>query len=144
MEGLTLKGLLEGGMGVGMAMALICIIILVIKHVLKSQDKILDMATVQNAGWQKVMDEHTSQAKEFHTQVSEAHKYQREEHKEQSSKLIEEVTMTCAMLKLIEKVSMNLEEQGKTLARINGYTHEGEQGPKGDKGDKGERGRQFA
>jgi len=48
------------------------------------------------------------------------------------------------MLKLIEKVSMNLEEQGKTLARINGYTHEGEQGLKGDKGDKGERGRQFA
>ena len=137
MEGLTLKALLEGGMAIGLALALVAILYLIVKHVLKSQDKILDMATIQNEGWMKAIGEHSSQAREFHSSVIEAHKYQREEHKDANDKLIQQVTMTISMLKLIEKISNNLDEQGKTLLRINGYTHEG---PKGDKGDRGEKG----
>ena len=144
MEGITLKALLEGGMAIGLALALIAILYLVVKHVLKAQDKILDMATTQNEGWMKAIGEHSTQAKEFHMAVTEAHKYQREEHKEANDKLILQSAAVTEMLKLIEKISINLEEQGKTLLRINGYAHEGERGekgPKGDKGDKGESGK---
>jgi len=140
MEGFTLKALLEGGMGIGLALALITILYLVVKHVLKAQDKILDMATTQNEGWMRAIEEHSSQAREFHSSVIEAHKYQREEHKETNDKLIEQAVVTADMLKLIEKISTNLEEQGKTLLRINGYTHKGQKGDKGDPGEKGEPG----
>jgi hypothetical protein len=140
MDPLTLKAFLEGGIGVGLAIALISILYLVVKHVLKSQDKILEMATTQNEGWQKAIGEHTAQAKQFHDSVIEAHRYQREEHKEGNNKLIEQSVMFANMIKLIEKISANLDEQGKTLTRINGYTHEGPKGDKGDKGDKGSHG----
>jgi len=138
MDPITLKAFLEGGIGIGLAIALIYVLYLVVKHVLKSQDKILDMATVQNEGWQKAITEHTAQSKQFHDSVVEAHKYQRDEHKEANGKLIEQSVTTANMLKLIEKISTNLDEQGKILLRINGYTHEG---PKGDKGDRGDPGR---
>ncbi len=50
----------------------------------------------------KAIDEHTSQAREFHMEVRNAHGYQREEH---------------------NKMIQNLDEQYKVLLRINGEKH---------------------
>jgi hypothetical protein len=162
MDPITLKAFMDGGIAVGLSVALISILYLVVKHVLKSQDRILDMATTQNEGWQRAITDHTAQAKQFHDSVTEAHKYQREEHKENSNIL----TSLCGLLNAsaestksfrtyvtdnldirrreqekiltaLENVVVNLKEVTVTLGRINGYTHEG---PKGDKGDKGDRG----
>jgi len=82
-------------------MIVLCFIsYLIIKHILKQSDKILDSSMQANEKWQKVIDEHTAQAKEFHNQVIEAHRYQKIEH---------------------EKMIENLGEQGQILKRINGY-----------------------
>ena len=51
-------------------------------------------------GFQDSINEHTAQAKIFSEGVVEAHRFQRAEH---------------------EKMIDNLDEQGKVLARINGY-----------------------
>ena len=99
-----------------------------LKWVLKTQEKILTDAKEERASWQTVMNnfqkniETTSvQASEFHKQVTEAHSYQREEH----NKILEGLNNVCNGIKghtdCLDKMKENLEEQGKTLARINGY-----------------------
>lgn len=82
MESVAVKAMTEAGLAIGFGIAGILLLFFIVKHVLRQQEKILDMATVQNNNWQKSLDEHTSQAKAFHEQVAEAHKYQREEHSE--------------------------------------------------------------
>lgn len=85
----------------GLMMIVLCFIsYLIIKHILKQSDKILDSAMTAQKEWQRAIDEHTAQAKSFHDQVTEAHRYQKQEH---------------------EKMIENLGEQAKVLARINGY-----------------------
>lgn len=149
MENGIIKAFIEGGIGIGLAIALVALFYLVVKHVLKSQDKILDMATVQNEGWQKVINEHTSQAKVFHDSVTEAHKYQRDEHKECSNGIVSVCNNLTLMneasksfrtfvesqletrkkeqekiLEALQKVVVNLDEVSVTLGRINGYKHD--------------------
>ena len=110
-------------------------------------DGVLVQMAKQNEAWQatvdratSALDEHSRTAGIFHNGVVDAHKYQREEHKEANDKLTKQGVVADNMLKLIEKISINLDEQSKVLSRINGYTHEGEKGDKGDKGDRGEKG----
>jgi hypothetical protein len=78
--------------------------------------------------FQACINDHTSQAKEFHTQVSEAHKYQRDEHEKLLSGLIKfekehqnRQNESSRMIELLEKLLINTQEQGQVLARINGY-----------------------
>ncbi len=91
-----------GKYGVGaLVIIVLCVIsFLIIRHILKQSDKILDSAMVANEKWQKAIDEHTAQAREFHNVVNQAHEYQRKEH---------------------ERMITNLDEQAKILVRINGY-----------------------
>jgi hypothetical protein len=73
------------------------------------------------------IDEHTTQAKEFHNEVRTAHGYQREEH----NKLIDGMTSMCGEIKRCsentqkehERMITNLDEQAKVLLRINGEKH---------------------
>jgi len=96
-----------------------------------------------------VIDEHTLQAKEFHTEVRSAHNYQREEHRQ----CLDSINTVCnnivlmadanktfkdfvyesledrkeenkKMLAALEVVADNLKEVTTTLGRINGYKHE--------------------
>jgi len=86
---------------VGLTMfAVITLLFFVIKWTLATTKDIMRDAAIEREAFRKCIDEHTMQAKEFHTQVNEAHKYQREEHKEIAAQL-KEVTIT--------------------LGRINGY-----------------------
>ncbi len=63
-----------GKYGIGaMVVVVLCIIsYAIIKHILKQSDKILESAMQANEKWQKVIDEHTSQAREFHNTQTEA------------------------------------------------------------------------
>jgi uncharacterized coiled-coil DUF342 family protein len=80
------------------------------------------------------IDEHTTQAKEFHMDVKNAHNYQRDEH----SKIMTSCIAICDELRRAaekmsyettqrqkehEKMIFNLEEQAKVLLRINGERH---------------------
>ena len=66
----------------------ICILLFfILRWVFKNQDNILCMAKSQNEAWQKVIQEHTENAKVFYIQViadhsnqKDAGNYQREEH----------------------------------------------------------------
>lgn len=91
-----------GKYGIGaLVIVVLCVIsFLIIKHILTQSDKILDSAMQVNEKWQKAIDEHTAQAREFSTAVNTAHEFQRKEH---------------------EKMIANLDEQAKILVRINGY-----------------------
>lgn len=166
MEGLAVKALTESGLAIGFGIAVTLLLFFIVKHILKQQEKIMDMATIQNMGWQKALDEHTAQAKAFHETSSDAHKYQREEH----LKCIDGISTVCHALELssegnksfrnfvsenldvrkkeqekiliaLEGVVNNLKEVSLSLGRINGYTHEGSKGDKGDKGDSWSSGR---
>jgi len=82
----------------------------------------------------RAIDDHTSQAKEFHMEVRNAHGYQRDEH----NKIMDGVVTVCSELKRCsdqqqdnadqrqkehEKMITNLDEQYKVLLRINGEKH---------------------
>ncbi len=51
----------------------------IIMHIIKQSNDILKIAMDMNEKWQKAIETHTEQAKEFHTQVNQAHEYQRKE-----------------------------------------------------------------
>lgn len=79
----------EMGLGVTLAIATFAAFFFLLKWVLKASEKMLERMHEQEMkswqvmeGYQKALNEHTSQAKEFHNAVQEAHKYQREEHKQ--------------------------------------------------------------
>ena len=79
----------EMGLGVTLALAVFAAFFFLLKWVLKASEKMLDRMHEQEIrawtvmdGYQKALQEHTAQAKDFHNSVNEAHKYQREEHKE--------------------------------------------------------------
>lgn len=91
---------LEGGFAVGAFMFMATISFFLIKWALRQQDKILDMADKNTERWQKALDDHTSQAKDFHKEVKDAHMYQRQEH---------------------EKITSCLTQVEKVLGRMNGY-----------------------
>lgn len=74
------EAVVKNGLGAGMAVTIAFMFYKVLMHILRQQESIMQMATMQNEKWQKSLDEHTSQARQFHEQVAEAHKYQREEH----------------------------------------------------------------
>jgi peptidoglycan hydrolase CwlO-like protein len=80
-----LKLVTQLGFGVLIFVALMVLL----RWVLRQQEKILDNAREERQNWQNIVskfrdeiEKHTANAKEFHNQVKEAHKYQREEHKE--------------------------------------------------------------
>jgi len=102
-----------------------------LKWVLKTQEKILDNAKEERAsgqvvisGYLKAIEQMNVQSSEFHKQVTEAHSFQRHEHE----KLIEGINNVCMIAKqnseVLNKIKENLDEQGKVLARINGYKHD--------------------
>lgn len=101
-----------------------------LKWVLKQQEKILDGSKDERMqsqtviqGYQKTLDQMNIQSGEFHKQVTEAHNYQRNEHE----KMLEGLNNVCLVTRqhadCLTKIKDNLDEQGKALARINGYQH---------------------
>jgi hypothetical protein len=81
MEGLVTKAFIDGGAVLGAFIVIAIFFLIILKHFLKQNELILQMAIEQNEKWQKVIDEHTAQAREFHNRSAEADKFQREEHK---------------------------------------------------------------
>lgn len=88
-----MKALTEAGLAVGFGVAGCLLLFFIIKHILRQQEKILDMATLQNENWQRALNDHTAQATKFHEQVTEAHKFQREEHRDIQKCLLEIAAM---------------------------------------------------
>lgn len=102
-----------------------------LKWVLKTQEKILDNAREErvsaqkvNEGYLKTIEQINIQSGEFHKQVTEAHNYQRTEHE----KILEGLNKACLMNQqygdCLEKIKDSLVEQGRVMARINGYKKE--------------------
>lgn len=116
--------IIKSGMGVGAFVILCAISYAIIKHILKQSDTIMSVAMKTNAEWQKVIDEHTLNAKEFHNISSRAFEYIREEHKELSQNQRELLQEIREMGKSIEIVNKSLEETEKALGRINGHKNE--------------------
>lgn len=114
----------KSGMGVGAFIILCLISYAIIKHILATNNKILDMAMKTNAEWQKVIDEHTLNAKEFHNISSKAFEYIRSEHKELSDNQRALAQEIKEMGKSIEMVNKSLEETERALGRINGHRNE--------------------
>lgn len=83
-----------------MAGAVLALLFFVIKWTLNTAQHIIQQAAEERKAWVKSLDDHTAQNREFSRSVVDAHGFQRKEH---------------------EKMIENLEEQGKVLARINGY-----------------------
>lgn len=84
----------EMGLGVTLAIATFAAFFFLLKWVLKASEKMLERMHEQEMrawtvmeGYQKALQEHTAQAKEFHNSVQEAHRFQREEHKEMIASL---------------------------------------------------------
>ncbi len=113
----------EGGLILLLVIVLVLITFLLFKHILGQSDGIMKMGMSMNEKWQKVIDDMTSQSREFQNQVRDAHNYQREEHKEQIKVLNQIDTNAQARGRALEKICGNLEEQGKVLTRINGEKH---------------------
>jgi len=116
----------------GIATVLVVLLVvmsyLIIRHILKQSDAIMNMAMAMNEKWQKTIDEHTAQAREFHNQVSEAHKHGRDEHE----KIMTSLNQICENSKISlieherrkdehEKMITNLNDITVTLGRINGF-----------------------
>ena len=113
----------KSGMGVGAFVVLCLISYSIIKHILTQSSKIMDMAIGMNREWQKVIDEHTSNAKEFHDTSLRAFDHIREEHKDLDNNQ-KELTKTLAKLNdSVEMVNKSLKETEQALGRINGYAH---------------------
>ena len=79
----------EMGLGVTLAIATFAAFFFLLKWVLKASEKMLERMHEQELrawatmeGYQKALQEHTAQAKEFHNTVQEAYRFQREEHKQ--------------------------------------------------------------
>jgi uncharacterized protein (DUF2267 family) len=97
----------------------------ILKYFFAQNEKILNMAMDMNTKWQKVIDDMTSNNREFFNQSREAHNYQRQEHKEMITSL--EVINLNAKIRheVLSKICDNLDKQGKVLVRINGYKDSG-------------------
>ena len=112
----------KSGMGVGAFIVLCFISYSIIKHILIQSNKIMDMAIGMNREWQKVIDEHTANAKEFHDISLRAFDHIREEHKDLDNNQ-KELTKTLAQLNdSVGTVNRSLKETEQALGRINGYT----------------------
>ena len=111
----------KSGMGVGAFIILCLISYSIIKHILTQSNKIMDMAIGMNREWQKVIDEHTANAKEFHDTSLRAFDHIREEHKDleiNQKKLSEILNKLSDNVDLMNKSIRATEE---ALGRINGY-----------------------
>lgn len=129
------------GLGIGLVIVLCYISYSIIKHILKQGDNLLKLAMEQNEKWQKVVNEHTAQAREFHNISIEAYRHQREENNkiidriDKSNDLLikheEEVSAAREMLNRSseqgqrehEKICQCLDDIKEGLVRINGYKH---------------------
>jgi uncharacterized coiled-coil DUF342 family protein len=104
----------EYGLGIFLAVGNIALLFLIVKWTLSTTKDILNQSAKERECWHnsimkvnQAIDDHTAQAKEFHSTVNEAHRYQREEHKEMIGQL-KEITIS--------------------LGRINGYRDEPHKG----------------
>lgn len=84
-----LVGLLAG--------AIVILLFFVIKWTLATTKTILDQAAKERECWLQAFNDHTQQAKEFHSQVTEAHKYQRDEHRELAN-ISKEIVLTLGRI----------------------------------------------
>lgn len=102
-----------------------------LKWVLKQQEKILENAKEERITSQKMIqsfqisiEQLSTSNKESHSAMAEANKYQREEHIKMMEGLNDICNVSSSNAKCVEKVKENLEEQGRILTRINGYKKE--------------------
>lgn len=96
----------------GFGILIFGLLVVVVRHVLTQQEKIIDMASHERQEWQKtiqaereqtrgvmtsvtgVLESYNERAKEYQRQTREAHGYQREEH----IKMIESLNVVCNTL----------------------------------------------
>jgi hypothetical protein len=81
MESFIIKVFSEGGAVLGVLIILSLFFWFILRHFIQQSNMVLEMAIKQNESWQKVIDEHTAQAREFHNRSALGDSYQREEHK---------------------------------------------------------------
>lgn len=103
------------------AAGIFILFLMLLKWVLKQQEKILCQANDERVSWQKLhqslcdaITRSTIQAQEFQRSVHEAHRFQREEHKE----ILDGFRETNVSFR---EISRSLGEVEKALGRINGY-----------------------
>lgn len=123
METNIIEIITKSGMGVGAFIILCLISYSIIKHILTQSNKIMDMALKTNNEWQKVIDEHTANAKEFHDTSLRALDHIREEHKELDANQRKLGETLEKLNNSIEAVNRSLKETEAALGRINGYAH---------------------
>jgi len=119
---------------------LFIIVMFMLRWVFKNQEHLISLANEQNEKWQKVIESHSNNAKEFHTKVSKDHEsikkgydYQREEH----NKMLEGLKEVTEGMKSEQerfyiqhrqrneehkKMIESLDEINSCLGRINGYS----------------------
>lgn len=86
MEASAIKIITEYGIGVGLVVVLCYISYKIIMYILSQSDNLMKLAMEQNAKWQDVINNHTAQAREFHSTSMEAFRRLREEHDKMMSK----------------------------------------------------------
>jgi len=77
----------EGGIIVGMFVVIAFFFFTILKYFIDQGSTLMEALLKQqesfqamNQNWQKIIDEHTAQAREFHTRSAEADRFQRDEH----------------------------------------------------------------
>ncbi len=130
MGDLFIKAYQEGGLILLLVVALCIITYRIIMHILKTNDKTLQMAMDAQEKWQKAIDGTTAAIAQIREETKSAHGYQREEH----LKIVDnqmKITQHLAVMNenaekrgdVLGKICDNLDEQGKVLTRINGEKH---------------------
>jgi len=122
MDSTIIDVITKSGMGVGAFIILCLISYSIIKHILTQSNKIMDMAIGMNREWQKVIDEHTANAKEFHDTSLRAFDHIREEHKDLDSNQRELTKVLKELSDSVDTVNKSLKETEQALGRINGYS----------------------
>ena len=103
----------------------------VLKHqdnILINQIKILDDAKLERVAWQTLFSSlkdcitsHVESTKADILQFKEADRFQREEHDKMLEQHQNMIDTLVNINQALQKCQANLEEQGKTLARLNGF-----------------------
>lgn len=79
MDPLFIKAAVENGIGFVMALVVASMLFMIVKHILKQQEKILEMATKQNQHWQELINANHEQNVRALDSIQEANRRVKEE-----------------------------------------------------------------
>ena len=122
MDSTIIDVITKSGMGVGAFIILCLISYSIIKHILTQSNKIMEMGMGKKKEWEKGIEEHTANAKEFHDTSLRAFDHIREEHKDLDSNQRELTKVLKELSDSVDTVNKSLKETEQALGRINGYS----------------------